>query len=387
MLTPVAKELWGYREHAIFSALEITILPLAAASIQRMVETLAAEELPRPAAPTAAPPGEGRAEILLADLLEERPVRWIMSSPPMQAEQEELLLELKGALPKLAKLPWFRVGSMPFWVREHLTTQMDEKEYRAVERILSELLMTTLRPVRSGLLLSIGREHDVRRSEPTEIRDEILVDFLSRPPGQRTSTRLPDKVASRFGRAGMASGWFRRMFAGRRSEEILSDAELVRTVLIEAGATVLEVRLPGVHDGLGPDYRVVERLLDKAEEPRAGDGFVLYLPAGSEDAYMLNDWTADFHRRSRRLAFILGTCNLVLVLLSLVIFYGDPDRKGSNIALHLMLAMGWITVPFIALFGYLVVPVTRLLRRFPLAQSLDPGPRHTSRRYQLLLRK
>lgn len=429
MLTPVARELWGYREQAIFSTLDMAIFPLAAAAIERMVETLAAEELPRPVPPAPAPPSEAQDEILLADLLEERPFRWIMSSPPTQVEQDELLLGLKRALSKVewrwlsacavypqlvwkltlflganlrwhegnrrpfidqlvavARLPWFRVGSIPFWIRERLTGLMDEDEYRRAERMLSELLMTTLQPVRSGALLAIGRDRGDRRSVPTEIRDEVLVDFLSRPPSERTSTRLPDKVASRFGRAGTAGGWFRRIFAGQRSEEIRSDAELVRTVLSETDATLIEVRLPGVDDGLGPDYRVVERLLNKAGEARAGDGFILYLPAGSGNAYILNDWTVDFHRRSRRLAFILGTCNLVLVVLSLIIFYGDPDRHGSNVALHLMLAMGWITLPFITLFGYLVFPITRLLTAFPLAQSLDPGPRHVSRRYKLVLR-
>jgi hypothetical protein len=394
-----------------------------------MVDTLAAEELPRPVPPIAALPSETRAELVLADLLEERPVRWIMSSRPTQAEQDELVLGLHRALPKaewrwlaacavypqlvwkltlflganlrrheghqrpfvdqlvaIGRLPWLRAGSIPLWIRERLTRLMDEREYRSVERILSELFMTTLRPVRSGVLVAIGRDADDNRSARADVRDEVLVDFLSRQPSERTSTRLPDEVAPRFGRAETA-GWFRRIFSGQRSEEIRSDAELVRTVLAEAGATLVEVRLPAVDDGLGPDYRFVERLLNKAGEARPGDGFILYLPAGSGNAYVLNDWTVDFHRRSRRLAFILGTCNLVLVLLSLIIFYGDPDRSGSNVAFHLMLAMAWITVPFITLFGCLVFPIARLFPAFPLAQSLDPGPRHVSRRFKLVLDK
>ena len=429
MLTPVARELWGYREQAIFTALDITILPLSAAAVPHMVDTLAAEELPRPAAPAAAPPSETRAELELADLLEERPVRWIMSSPPTQAEQDELMLHLQRALPTMerrwlaacavypqlvwkltlflgahlrrhegqrrpfvdqlvaiARLPWLRTGSIPLWIRERLTQLMDESEYRSVERMLSQLFMTTLRPVRSGVALAIGRDGTEQRSASSDVRDEVLIDFLSRPPSERTSTRLPDEVASRFGRA-ETTGWFRRIFAGRRFEEIRSDAELVRTALAESGATTIEVRLPAVEDRLGPDYRVVERLRNRAGEAVAGDGFVLYLPAGSVAAYVLNDWTVEFLRRSRRLAFILGSCNLVLVLLSLIIFYGDPDRSGSSVAFHLMLAMAWITVPFIALFGCLVFPITRLLPAFPLAQSLDLGPRHLARRYKLVLDK
>jgi hypothetical protein len=45
--------------------------------------------------------------------------------------------------------------------------------------------------------------------------------------------------------------------------------------------------------------------------------------------------------------------------------------------------MAWITVPFITLFGFLVFPIARLLKAFPLAQPADPGPRHISRRYKL----
>jgi hypothetical protein len=390
-----------------------------------MVDMLAADEVPRPAAPFPARPSESGTEVVLADLLEERPMRWIMSSPPTQVEQDELVLHLERALSKtewrwvaacavypqvvwqltlylgeslrgdhkqqrtfvdqlitVGRLPWFRLGSIPLWIRERLTRLMDESEYRKVERALAELLMTTLRPVRRGVLLSIGR--DDKRAAPLEVRDEVLIDFLSRTPNARTSTRVPDEVLSRFGRVG-TSGLLRRIFADWRSEDVRSDAELVRTVLADTGSATIEVRLPTVEDRLGPDYRVVERLRDKAGAISASEGFVLYLPAGSSTAYVLNDWTVEFHRRRRKLALILGTCNLILVLLSLLIFYGDPDRSGSSIAFHLVLAMGWIAVPFVTLFGYLVFPITRLLALFPMARSLDPGPRHLSRRYQLVL--
>jgi hypothetical protein len=110
---------------------------------------------------------------------------------------------------------------------------------------------------------------------------------------------------------------------------------------------------------------------------------MLYLPAGRQNAYIINDWTADLYRRRRKLAFILGTCNLCLVLLSLIIFYGNPDRVGSNITLHLLLAIGWIAVPFLSLYGYLVFPITRLLGLFPAALSSGQGPQHLARRFSI----
>jgi len=136
---------------------------------------------------------------------------------------------------------------------------------------------------------------------------------------------------------------------------------------------------------LGPDYRVVERLMTKSGEALPGDGFILYLPAGSRIAYIVNDWTVEFHRRRRRLAFRLGFCNLLLALLSLIIFYGNPDRSGSNVSLHLLLAMSWIAVPFLALFGCLSFPISRLLKAFPPSTPLYPGSPHLSRRYESLI--
>jgi hypothetical protein len=426
MLTPVAPELWGYREQAIFEALGIAVLPLSAAAIERMVEFLAADEPPRPMPPTAAPSSESLAEIALADLLEERPVRWLISSPPTHAEQEELVASLKAALPNLewrwlsacavypqlvwkltlllgtnlrrqehehrsfvdrvialGRLPWLRAGVIPSWLREWLTRLMPEDEYRRVERILSGLLMTTLRPLRSGTLLSIGDDREAKHQVPAALNDEVLVDFLSRPPNQRTSMRLPNEVASRFGRSWPGRGWLRPIFSVRRFEEIRSDIKLVQEALAEVDARTMEVRQPGEEGDLGPDYRGVKCLFTKSGGALPSDGFVLYLPAGRRVAYVINDWTAESHRRSRRLAFRLGFCNLVLVLLSLVVFYGNPDRSSSNVAFHLLLAMSWIAVPFIALFGCLVWPISRLLRGFPHARPLGSAPPHLARRYEL----
>jgi hypothetical protein len=124
-------------------------------------------------------------------------------------------------------------------------------------------------------------------------------------------------------------------------------------------------------------------LITKTGETLPGEGLILYLPAGSRLAYVVNDWTVDLHRRNRKLAFRLGLCNLLLVLLSLIIFYGNPDRGATNVALHLLLAMSWIAVPFMVLFVALVAPIDRLLKAFPSAKSIGSGSRHISRVFEL----
>jgi hypothetical protein len=116
-----------------------------------------------------------------------------------------------------------------------------------------------------------------------------------------------------------------------------------------------------------------------------GEGLVLYLPPGGRLVYVVNDWTVDVHRYSRKLAFRLGVCNLILVLLSLIIFYGDPDRTATNVAFDLLLAMSWIAVPFLALFGSLVAPVSRLMRIFPYARPVGSDPRHLTQHFELAM--
>jgi hypothetical protein len=426
MLTPVAPELWGYREQAIFDALDIAVLPFSVSAVEEMVGTLAADEPPRPVRPTCTNLAGNDHKTRLADLLEERPIRWLIPSPPSESEQDELLAALRGALSRMewewilacsvypqivwkltlvlgsqirrwnlgaepfvdqlisiGRLPWLRLGTAPMWLRERLTSLMDSEEYQRVNRILSELLMTTLRPQRSSTALTIGDD----RNEPSAagIRDDVLVDFLSRAPGERTSPRLPDEVATKMSLGRLDDGWMRTVFSRRQMSEIRSDVRLVEAALSEGSVASVEVVLPGPEVQLGPDYRAVARLRTRHGNIVPGEGFVLYLPAGSSVAHMANDWTVDLHIRNRKLAFRLGVLNFLLVLISLLVFYGDPDRGSANVAVHLLIAMSWIAVPFLALYGYLVFPISRVLKTFPTAKPSGSNPSHLSTQYELVL--
>lgn len=283
----------------------------------------------------------------------------------------------------VSRLPWFRVGIIPSWLRELLTQAMEEHEYRQARQILSDLFLTALRPERTAIPVLIAQDPTEKGRIEGGPRDEVLVDFLVRPPKERTSTPLPEHVASRFPRNKVRRRAFLSVFSGGTVSEIRKDTVLVRSALEEANISAIVTRLVSDKDAVDPDYRTIDRMVARSGDELPGDGLILYLPPGRGCAFIVSDWAVILGRRARKFAFLLGMANLVLVILSLWIFYGDPDRANTNVALDILLAISWITIPFLSLYGTLVYPIDKSMREFPLAKPAGLQPPHLARTFDL----
>ena len=129
---------------------------------------------------------------------------------------------LKGAAPdtrllsKIVRLPWFRHGFMPDWLRSALILSLPAERRRQVREAMQELLLTALESPRDGFALEIAtgvkpvRQPlwkriallNLLRTEPgsSPFRDYVLLSFLAGRESKDLSPLLPRRLSSYFRR-------------------------------------------------------------------------------------------------------------------------------------------------------------------------------------------
>jgi hypothetical protein len=427
-MTPVPLELWGYRENSLQAGLQIKVLPLSPESVPEMVDVLAGEEAPplTELGPRQGP--QAAASLELADLLEDRPVRWIDANPPNDIEMHALDLALRRAFPgethdwlaacavypelswnltvhmgqtmgvllpgvraserlmQLANLPWFRTGRMPVWLRKALTSEMTADVYERVRGILNGLLMTTITPVRKNLAIEAGvdRPGNVADVDAVEsrifslLRDPIVVDFMTRLRVQRTAVRLPRMVARLF----LEGGWLRNIFSDVQLEDLAASADILRSMLDTARISALEVKSPEARDRIGVDLRIVTGFLTETGTTIVpADNFYLYIPVGRQVALLLDEPAVSLYRQRRRLVMRLSVLNAGLFLLMGGLVY-RVAIDAMNQAVAVGLAAIWLAGPFLMLRALNIRPVIRRLNRFPAFYAADDTLIHLSLRFR-----
>jgi WD40 repeat protein len=117
---------------------------------------------------------------------------------------------IENTLPSLVRLPWFRYGFMPDWLRKKLISQMDLPEEKAFRRLLEHLLerlaqQTFLnrssKEARSGI--RIGRwtgPSDILKSSPADspLHDEVFLGFMSGASRDPLAFRAPEALKRLF---------------------------------------------------------------------------------------------------------------------------------------------------------------------------------------------
>lgn len=159
-------------------------------------------------------------------------------------------------LPALARLPWFRHGSIPDWLRLTLVGLLDPVHKRVVHRSLEGLLEQAAEAMLAGrrergldIAAWIG-PMDVLRTEPagSPLRDTVFIGFLSRVNQDALCLLAPSSLGRLFRRLHSlpavgetlrtAGGWLGRML-GRLRGWLLDRPVLGRTLV--AGALGLAV--------------------------------------------------------------------------------------------------------------------------------------------------
>jgi hypothetical protein len=421
-LTPCLPELWGYREKALQAGLETQVLPLRPDAISTMVEFLADEQPPRLLELMPIPGPRTEAAVRLANMLEDRPVRWIdtgdlgsnaltaldralrqslplqtyewlaacavypeltwnmtihvgqaMVAPPFGGKMSESLLQLSN-------LPWFRIGRMPLWLRQMLTAGMTPELYGRVRDILNGLLLTTFSPTRKNIAIEVGLTRVGTASDApavedrlsSQLQDPILIDFMSRVRAKRTAVKLPRPVARLFAQG----GWLHNVLANSQLEDLSVSADILNAFVENAHVEGVEVKPPAKTDNLEVELRAVTGLIGRADNAIAPpDDYYLYLPAGDKPARLLDQPTRSLYRQRRRAMFKLASWNVATLLLFGVIFYGSSFNQ-SNPGVASGIVGLWLIAPFLSLYAILVRPVMRRIDSFPAFLPADGNVRH-----------
>ena len=416
LLTPIAPALWGYREEALHAGLGIPVLRLHPASFHKAIAALLSEEpLMQPL--VKGPPDPALAR--LADLLEERPMRWNEVWTPDSEHQNALGSalreglghdehgwlaacavypelnwnltlhignELFGNLPpdrladrvlSLANLPWFRAGRMPIWLRQQLTESMPAELYSRVRHILSGLLLTVMRAAQRNLAFEVGltREGAPFRESidglSSQMEDPILIDFMARRRRDRTSVRLP-RLLARL----VMGGFLHNVFSRDQIQDLEAAAEIVEQWVTERDvARAFVTRAPRA---LGPAFRVVKELQDdQGTVISMYEPLYLFLPVGKKPARLIEEASVALYHFRRRIAMMLSLSNTMVVLFAAAFLYGDYYQTAQ---FSLLLGVLWLAAPAFVLQSFLVWPVARKFATFP---AFDPEtlPGHMATRF------
>ncbi len=252
LLTPQPAVFWGGRETALATS-GFDVLPATAEGLAASVD------------PALTPAEEERSARLFPASLRDQPRRWLAPDPPPRAIVERCLAEVRtflGAeawqwlhacavfpdlrweltlflgrrlrdgdgrplfdvvrLRCLARLPWFRAGYLPDWLRARLLEELSGKRHREVRDLLRKLLLSAEGRPAAGFSLEIAEEGGAalrwlwrafRRRLAAEDSDHPLIDRI-------TMSYLDDHLAVRVPRAvGRLLRGLRRRRAGepRRS--------------------------------------------------------------------------------------------------------------------------------------------------------------------------
>jgi uncharacterized protein with von Willebrand factor type A (vWA) domain len=128
--------------------------------------------------------------------------------------------EIEERLLSLVRLPWFRYGSIPDWLRLRLISALTPDEEKSVRKALEDLFLTMMQYPADGLQLKVADPKDiphgfwqrlktrlaawkVRRffwqilkSQPPEspLRDYVFLNFMSKRKPKKLSVSLPDTI-------------------------------------------------------------------------------------------------------------------------------------------------------------------------------------------------
>jgi hypothetical protein len=230
---------WGYREQ-ILDAADFLILPANEAGLTALAEQInIGTWQPYPAPSDSYAPA-------FPDYLNERPRRWLERHAPDAPMLTELLKQVRDFLgedgyywfsacavypeirwqltvylgyqlnllteerfAKLARLPWFRYGNMPNWLRRRLVDDLSLEQEKAIRTELNILWAKASDKPISDFCLEIAREQKARLSKlgkrllsqwikyspkNSPLRDYVFLSFMP----DRLAVKMPAKLKSWF---------------------------------------------------------------------------------------------------------------------------------------------------------------------------------------------
>ena len=236
VLTPASLDSWSYREKVLSEA-HFPVLPANKEGIAALVGVVNGGQMPKIVS--------NKTARQFPEILEERPLRWLDRHAPNQKDIDELYRQLRRYLDaeefyllcacavypalsleltlylgyklggeverledelfSLVRLPWFRHGKMPDWLRQRLLSGLSAAQEKEIRTIIEQLLITAIENPSDGLNMEFAfdeesykqgrkrlREFILGEPENSPLRDYVLLSFLSR--SSRLSVALPEAV-------------------------------------------------------------------------------------------------------------------------------------------------------------------------------------------------
>lgn len=259
LLTPELPAQWGYREWAL-SELEFIVLPATKEGLAALTEVIDGGASPRM--------DRDKRTRLFPAMLRERPRRWLENHKPQPdvarrlCDQLKFFLGSKGyawlsacavypilywdltlylgfklfrdrseiedRLLSLVRLPWFRYGTIPDWLRLRLISELAPEDESTIRRTLEELFLTVLRQPAEGIRLDIVSDKEASgrglsglwqrlrdrftewkfkrffwqflndESPESPLRDYVFLSFMSGRKPRKLTLSVPDSVRRLF---------------------------------------------------------------------------------------------------------------------------------------------------------------------------------------------
>ncbi len=278
----------------------------------------------------------------------------------------------------LARLPWFRSGHMPEWLRARLLRSLTPERRREVRDVIDTLLTSPGRR-RPDIELHIADgDAGAELLEPLRLGDQLLLEFLRSRRFEGPAYELAARVAQALGMPRSAS-LRRDLIAAFAGGDMLEAIERVAGEI--SGQPIVGVaRLwdDQVRSDLGPEFCRCSGYLSLAGDLHAFEEN-LFVYREDDNAHEMDEFeawvvapAAAFRLVARRrLVFLLAVASLLIMAVLVSAFGGDLLKT-----MHPTLAI-WGCV--LALWGpgflfhfALVPPVRAILRRFPRVKALAP---------------
>ncbi len=283
ILTPEPVHRWSHREERL-AELDFIVLPVGVDGLRGLAQWFNDQTMPQT---------EQMIDQPFPPLIEQRPNRWIERLEPSTAESTQLLAELEQYLGprnwkwlcacavypevtwdltlflgytlfgddvewqsdwavsslRLVRLPWYRIGSMPEWLRHLLVERLDYREARKVRLEIHRLLRTANQEMKSHISLSyavpekagwLARWNDrwrallvylkIREEEESEaLQDYVFLRFMTGRSLNQLALKLPERL---------------RKILYRKGRPLLGLRPVVSLGLILATVLVIRLVLP-----------------------------------------------------------------------------------------------------------------------------------------------
>lgn len=268
LLTPIPRLEWEYREWALERE-GLKVLPATIDGLRLLVEAVNTG-----GRPTRAPDFDETPPY--PDILREQPSLWKERDAPSPSQTRRLVTHLRRylgpvgfellcacavyplmqwsvtlflayellarnkvdeVLPRLLRLPWFRNGTMPQWLRRVLVTELPRARRRLVRERLEHLLLAFLEDPDRGLRPRFAEEQAAQESD----RASLITQLSERLAAWRRSRRLRRRLEQAHARSPLAEPVFLNYITGNQPAEALPAP--VRNRLFRRGVAAFGLRL------------------------------------------------------------------------------------------------------------------------------------------------